>query len=91
MARSSALTTTVSTKGQVILPKSVREHRRWKPGTRLIISETPEGVLLKPESPFPPTRIEDVVGCLKYDGPPISIEDMNLGVLEMARKQNAGD
>ena len=91
MASSPAVTTTLSTKGQVILPKAVRDHRRWVPGTRLVVKDTPDGVLLTPESPFPPTRIEDVVGCLKYDGPPISIEDMNLGVLEMARRQNAGD
>ncbi len=91
MASSSAVTTTLSTKGQIILPKAVRDHRRWGPGTRLIVKDTPDGVLLTPESPFPPTRIEDVVGCLKYDGPPISIEDMNLGVMEMARRQNAGD
>lgn len=37
------LTTTVSTKGQVILPKAIREERRWRAGTRLTIESTPDG------------------------------------------------
>ena len=86
MSRSPALTTTVSTKGQVILPKAIRDHRRWPPGTRLIVKETPEGVLLTPASPFPPTRMEDVYGMLKYDGPPVSIEEMDEAVAEHFRR-----
>ena len=38
-----SVTTTVSTKGQVILPKSIRDGRRWLPGTRLVIEETADG------------------------------------------------
>src|SRR5436309_3010030 len=47
MAAIETLTTTVSTKGQVILPKAVRERRNWGAGTRLVVEDTPEGVLLK--------------------------------------------
>ena len=43
----SDLTTTLSTKGQVILPKALRDALDWKPGTRLVVENTPEGVLLK--------------------------------------------
>ena len=38
--------TMVSTKGQVILPKAIREKLKWKPGTELNVEETPNGVLL---------------------------------------------
>ena len=41
------LITTVSTKGQVILPKDICLERNLDAGTRLIVEETPEGVLLK--------------------------------------------
>ncbi len=41
-------TTRLSTKGQVILPKSVRTSRAWMPGTRFAVEETAEGVLLRP-------------------------------------------
>jgi len=84
-------TTTISTKGQVILPKAIRDKRHWVSGTKLIVEETPEGVLLKPERLFPETRHEDVFGMLRYDGPPISIEDMNEGILEEARRRYGRD
>lgn len=58
-ARKSA-TTTVSTKGQVILPKAIREGRRWLPGTRLMVEDTEDGVLLRAESRLATTRPKDV-------------------------------
>ena len=79
------LTTTVSTKGQVILPKAIRDQRRWPSGTKLVVRDTPEGVLLSPEPVFPPTTLDEVFGMLKYDGPPISIEGMDAAVGEMFR------
>jgi AbrB family looped-hinge helix DNA binding protein len=82
-------TTTVSTKGQVILPKAVRERLRWSPGTRLLIEETPEGVVLKPAPLFAPTRLEDVLGCAAYRGPPKTVEEMEAGVLAEARRRHA--
>jgi AbrB family looped-hinge helix DNA binding protein len=35
------LTTTVSTKGQVIPPKAIREQWHWPAGTELVVEETP--------------------------------------------------
>ena len=84
-------TTVLSTKGQVILPKSIRERRKWGPGTRLTVEETPEGVLLKPASPFPRTRPEDVYGSLAYKGPPKTIEEMNEAIkTEVLRRHARG-
>ena len=74
--------TTVSTKGQVVLPKALRDRHGWGPGTRLVVEDTPQGVVLRPERLFPETRIEDIYGMLKWDGPPVSIEDMDAAVLE---------
>lgn len=83
-------TTTVSTKGQVVLPADLRRRRGWGAGTRLTVEETPEGVLLRTEQPlFPPTRHEDVFGCLHYDGPPISLEDMDAGIEAEVRRRSA--
>lgn len=80
--------TTVSTKGQVVLPADLRRRQGWTPGTRLTVEETPEGVLLRRSDPlFPPTRHEDVFGCLHYDGPPVSVEDMDEGVKAEADEQ----
>lgn len=85
------LTTTLSTKGQVILPKAIRRALRWAAGTRLVVENTPDGVLLKPEPVFAETRPEDVFGSLAYDGPPKSPEEMREGVLAEARRRHAGD
>jgi AbrB family looped-hinge helix DNA binding protein len=82
-------TTTLSTKGQVILPKSIRERRRWGPGTRLLVEDTPEGVLLKPAPLFPPTRPEDVYGMLKYSGPPKTIEEMDTAITAEVKRRHA--
>ena len=80
MATVPKLTTVVSTKGQVILPKAVRDQRGWKPGTKLTVEETPDGVILKPEPLFPPTTLDEVYGCLKWEGPPISLEEMDAAI-----------
>jgi AbrB family looped-hinge helix DNA binding protein len=64
MSNAGRLTTKVSTKGQVILPKSIRQDRRWSPGTRLIVEDTPDGVLLK-AAPclLPPSRTMCMATC----------------------------
>ncbi len=48
-------TTTLSTKGQVILPKAIRDQRHWDAGTRLVIENTEAGVLLTQAPIFPQT------------------------------------
>ena len=90
MSAPERLTTTVSTKGQVILPKAIRQARRWEAGTRLTVENTPEGVLLKPEPMFAETRLEEVFGCLAYQGTPKTLEEMEAGVLAEAKRRHAG-
>ena len=90
MAVLERLTTTVSTKGQVILPKAIRRELRWEAGTRLVVENTPEGVLLRPARVFAETRPEDVFGRLACDGPPQSLAEMEAGVLAEAKRRHAG-
>jgi AbrB family looped-hinge helix DNA binding protein len=40
-------TTKLTSKGQVVIPKSVRDRLRWRPGTRLEVETLPDGVRLK--------------------------------------------
>lgn len=89
MPNSKQATTTVSTKGQVILPKAVRERRKWAPGTRLVVEETEDGVLLKPAPRFAPTRHEDVAGMLAYTGPAKTIEEMDEAIAAEVRRRHA--
>ncbi|ESQ75027.1 AbrB/MazE/SpoVT family DNA-binding domain-containing protein [Asticcacaulis sp. AC402] len=85
------VTTTVSTKGQVILPKAIRDLRQWKAGTRLTVEETQDGVLLRQAPLFATTQIDDVYACLAWNGAPKSLEDMDQGVLAEAKRRHAGD
>jgi len=69
-------TTRLSSKGQIILPKSVRESHHWVPGTEFVVVDTPDGILLRPAKSFPPSRLEEVVGCTGYKGPTKTLQDM---------------
>ncbi|NLS01957.1 AbrB/MazE/SpoVT family DNA-binding domain-containing protein [Rhizobium sp. P32RR-XVIII] len=91
MAQSEKLITTVSTKGQVILPKAVRQRREWEAGTRLIVEETPEGVLLRQAPAFSSTQPEEVFGMLPFSGEPKTLEEMEAGVLAEARRRHDRD
>jgi AbrB family looped-hinge helix DNA binding protein len=68
-------TTKLSSKGQVIIPKALREAQHWEVGQKLIAIDIGEGILLKPQNAFEETTLEQVAGCLKYSGTPKSLED----------------
>ena len=96
MTKNATAKTTVSTKGQVILPKAIRDKHKWTPGTELNVEETPEGVLLTPARYFAPTKFEDVRGMLRGKGklPPgrsLSIEEMDQAVMAEARRRARED
>ena len=82
-------TTRLSSKGQVILPKAVREARNWQPGTEFTVEEVDEGVLLRPVKPFKPTTLEEVVGCTGYRGPARSLDDMERAVARGVKERRA--
>lgn len=84
-------TTIISTKGQVILPKAIRQQRHWGAGTRLVVEDTAEGVLLRPAPLFPETRPDDVFGVLACQGEAKSLEEMDAGILAEAKRRHAGD
>lgn len=86
-------TTLLSSKGQVIIPKSVREARCWAPGTRLEVRDTPEGVLLTRLASGARTPVKRGLAAIRervgYRGPVKTIEDMDTAVLgEAARRQS---
>jgi AbrB family looped-hinge helix DNA binding protein len=78
--------TRLSSKGQVIIPKAVRERQGWQPGTELEVEDRGDVVVLRRARLFPRTAFEEVRGCLKHDGPPVSLEEMDVGVAEAARR-----
>jgi len=89
-------TTRISTKGQVVLPKALRERRGWNVGAEFIVEERPEGVLLRATVKEAPSRMEDVFGSLGPFDRVVSIEEMKQAVVDEAarrwrRKMNVRD
>jgi AbrB family looped-hinge helix DNA binding protein len=87
MAQPERLTTTVSTKGQVILPKAIRETRHWDAGTRLVVENREDGVLLSAAPLFAATEVDTVFGSLAFVGKAKTIEEMDAAVAAEARRR----
>ena len=82
-------TTKLSSKGQIILPKSVRDAHHWKPGTKFVVEPVSEGVLLRPLKLFKPARFEDVFGCLRYRGKPKTLAEMERAIAKAVAERHA--
>lgn len=80
-------TTTVSTKGQVILPKIIRDQRHWGAGTRLTVEDTADGVILRPAPLFAQTKVQEMFGVLSHDAPTLSLADMDAAVAAEAKRR----
>lgn len=83
-------TTTLSSKGQIIIPKALRDSRHWRPGTKFLIEETAAGLVLKPANLFPPTSLKEGLGCAGYEGAAKTVEEMRQGVDEALRREWLG-
>lgn len=79
--------TRLSSKGQVVLPRAIRDAKAWRAGQLLEVVTTAEGVLLKPLNRFESASLDDVVGCLRYEGKAKSIEEMDAAVAREARRR----
>ncbi|MFO1400576.1 MAG: AbrB/MazE/SpoVT family DNA-binding domain-containing protein [Steroidobacteraceae bacterium] len=73
-------TTRLSSKGQVVLPKAVREACGWRAGVELTVDLTPAGVTLRARKPFAPSRPEQVFGRLRHAGAALTLEEMHSAV-----------
>ena len=71
-------TTTLSTKGQVVVPKAFRDALGWPDGITLAVEQLASGVLLSAAKlHFAPTRPQNVRGCMQYEGPAMSIDEID--------------
>lgn len=63
--RTAVETTTLSSKGQVIIPMALRRAKGWQAGLELTVIDTGAGLLLRPTAAFAATQLTDVAGMLK--------------------------
>jgi AbrB family looped-hinge helix DNA binding protein len=73
-------TVKLSSKGQFILPKAIRDRHHWKTGTEFIIIDQGDELVIKPSRVFPATALESPETPSVYSGKPLSLEEMDLAV-----------
>jgi AbrB family looped-hinge helix DNA binding protein len=83
-------TTILSSKGQVIIPKPLRNSLQWEAGQRLEVITVDGGILLKPAQPFPATTLAEVVACLPYQGPAKTLAEMEEAIRQGAEEARNG-
>lgn len=72
---------TMTTKGQITVPHDVRQRLNLRTGTKVEFVERADGgVDLVPLT----ASIMDLAGIVPWDGPPVSIEEMDEAVQEAA-------
>ncbi|MFN3388804.1 MAG: AbrB/MazE/SpoVT family DNA-binding domain-containing protein [Allosphingosinicella sp.] len=80
---------TLSSKGQIVIPKDIRDALGLKPGEKLAVSLRGGKIVMEPSEPVG-ERIsfeEFRRRVPKYEGPPATIEEMNRAVDEMFANQ----
>lgn len=71
---------TITTKGQATIPKSIRDYLGLKPGDRVKFFKHPDGtVVILPKRPASAMR-----GTIKSKRGPVTIEDMNEAIAQGA-------
>lgn len=84
--------TTLSSKGQVIIPQPFRNAHNWKPGQQPEVIDSGDGILLKPVKPFAATTLDEVAACLPFQGKAKSLAEMEeairQGALEAAHDRH---
>ena len=73
------LESSVNYRGQTTLPDVVRDVLGLQAGDKVRYVVTDEGVLMMPVRPT-----SRLFGSLKYDGPPVGLEDMERGIAQGA-------
>lgn len=82
-------TTTLSAKGQIVIPKGVRDAHDWQPGTGFEVIDRPDGVLLRPLRIAVPrlSLAAFRAAVAPHEGPVVTLAEMDAAVAAAA----AGD
>ncbi len=68
----------ISTKGQIVLPVSVRKALGLQPGMRVNVKLDGKGARITPAAVKHTTRLQDIQTLLNYTGPAVPVEDMRV-------------
>ena len=77
------LTATMTSKGQLTLPKPIRDLFHLEMGSTVIFTLNDQEAVLRPLS----QKVDDVFGCLKRkQQSPVTVDAMNEGIRKRTRK-----
>ncbi|MDX2216418.1 MAG: AbrB/MazE/SpoVT family DNA-binding domain-containing protein [Oculatellaceae cyanobacterium bins.114] len=79
--------TRLSNEGQVTIPKALRTAHHWEAGQELVAINVGDGILLKPKKPFAETTLAQVAGCLRYQGKPKSLDELDDAIRQGVMEQ----
>ena len=80
--------TRLSSKGQVVIPEKIRAAHGWGAGTEFVVEDRGDAIILRVARPFPPTRVEDVLGCTGYKGPKRTLAEMQEAIAKGVRERS---
>lgn len=85
--------TTVSTKGQVIIPKSIRDELGIDAGAKLKVFTEGRRIVMEAAKPFPETTLDQVSGMGRkwYSGPPIPESEWKPAMAAATRRRWGGE
>ncbi len=72
---------TITSKGQITIPKSIRDELGLEPGARVSFLKNPDGFYELHRERRP---VSALAGSLQYSGPPLSIEAMDSAIASAA-------
>jgi AbrB family looped-hinge helix DNA binding protein len=77
----------LSTRGQLVIPKALRDRHGWHPGTELLLEDRGDSVVLRPVKPLPVQSLTDLIGCAGYQGSARSVAEMEAGIARGVRRR----
>jgi len=82
------MTSTISSKGQITVPKAVRDRLGLRPGTRVAFEVTADGAIMRKGERGPARAVDRVRGLLKRERPTDAlIAEMRGPAPRLARKR----
>lgn len=82
-------TVKLSIKGQIVIPKAIRDDMHLPPGTEFVISMTATGLFLTPKTLFPKASVREVRGFLAKRGRTLPVDaDLNMHIKARLKAQD---
>jgi AbrB family looped-hinge helix DNA binding protein len=83
--------TQLSSKGQVVIPKAIRDALKLEPGVEFTVTTVANTVVLEPNVRRPKISAREAVERLRtlrsYRGKPLSVEEMDEAISRRIRKE----